>query len=243
MALSDSYVKKDISPEDEAWHSKEAALMEEMGITGNTAADAAKLRKSMLSAEEAVCAKQEEMTAIRQHKGRKQDWQEYLDMKARMGRVYMGCDLLRKLRILLPDMKAVDGHVRGTISINSPVVRTYEDGYHWGMDYIGWIYEDWNPEFRIDYVDEDGVPKGSRQGYVDFFLHNIIRKDGTGDFVLKGNGIVQDGTGIPLKILTEEKIKKVFGEPSQGPGRSKYVRQLWRFRHGLKGDFDMSKWF
>jgi hypothetical protein len=242
--MSDNFVKKYFTEEEETWNNKEAALMEEMGITGNTAADAEKLRNSMLSPTEAVCAKKEEMTAIRQHKGRKQDWQDYLDMKARMGKVLMGPDLLRKLRILLPDMKAVDGHVRGTISINSPVVRTYEDGRHWGMDYIGWIYEDWNPEFRIDYVDEDGVPTGSRQGYVDLFLNNIKRRDGTGDYVLKDNmRIVQDGTGLPLRILTEDGIKKVFGESSQGPGRSKYVRQLWRFRHGLKGDFDMGKWF
>jgi hypothetical protein len=242
--MSDDFVKQYFTEEDEAWHNKEAALMEEMGITGNTAADAAKLRNTMLPAKEAVIAKQEEMTHIRQHKGRKQDWQDYLDMRSRMGKVLMGSDLLRKLRLVLPDMNAVDGRVRGTISINTPVVRTYEDGRHWGMDYIGWIYEDWNPEFRIDHVDEDGVPKGSRQGYTDIFLNNIIRKDGTGDFVLKDNmRVVQDGTGKPLKIMTEAGVKKVFGECTQTPARSKYVRQLWRFRHGLKGDFDMSKWF
>ena len=241
--MSDDYVKNYISPEDETWHNKEAALMEEMGITGRTAEDAAKLRKTMLSASEAVQAKQEELTAIRQHKGRRDDWQDYLDMRSRMGRVIQGPDLIRKLRNLMPGMKYSDGHVRGTVSLVNPIIRTFEDGYHWGMEYIGWIYAEWNPEYQIDYVDDDGVPKGARQGYRTFLLRNIVRKVGTGRVVLKAQGFVRDGTGEPLKILNEPNVKKVFGEPSQGPGRSKYMRQLWRFRHGLPGDFDMSKWF
>ena len=240
--MSDDFVKKDFSIEDETWHNKEAALMEEMGITGRTAEDAAKLRKTMLSASEAVQAKQEELTAIRQHKGRRDDWQDYLDMRARMGQVIQGPELLRKLRTLFPNMKHAGGRVRGTISLVTPVTRTYEDGFHWGMDYLGWIYADWNPEYQIDYVDEDGVPRGNRQGWRTLLLRNITRKDGTGAFVLKGQRIVKDGTGRPLKIVTEDKVKKVFGEPS-GAARSKYVRQLWRFRHGIPGDFDMSKWF
>jgi hypothetical protein len=240
--MSDNFVKQYFTEEDETWHNKEAALMEEMGITGRTAEDAEKLRKTMLSADEAVIAKQEELTAIRQHRGRRDDWQDYLDMRSRMGQVIQGPELLRKLRILLPDMKCADGRVRGTISLVTPVVRAYEDGHHWGMDAIGWIYADWNPEYQIDYVDEDGVPKGNRQGWRTFLLRNITRKDGTGQIVLKGQGFVKDGTGLPLKILNEGDVKRVFGEPS-GAARSKYVRQLWRFRHGMPGDFDMSKWF
>ena len=241
--MSDDFIKKYFTEEDEAWHNKEAALMEEMGITGNTAADAEKLRKQMLPAKEAVIAKQEEMTAIRQHKGRRDDWQDYLDMRARMGRVIDGPELIRKIRVLLPYITLCDGRVRGTISINSPIIKTYEDGYHWGMDCIGWVYLDWNPEYQIDYVDEDGVPKGNRQGWRTFLLRNITKKDGTGKVVLKGQGFVMDGTGEPLKILNEAGVKRVFGHPSNGPTASKYVRQLWRFRHGMPGDFDMSKWF
>lgn len=240
--MSDDFVKKYFPAEEETWHNKEAALMEEMGITGTTAADAKKLRNTMLPAQEAVIAKQEEMTHIRQHKGRRDDWEDYLDMRARMGKVMMGSELIRKLRVLLPDLKCADGLVRGTISLSSPVVRSYEDGHHWGMDYIGWIYQDFNPEYQIDIVDEDGVPKGNRQGWRTFLMRNITRKDGTGEVTLKGQGFVKDGTGLPLKILNETDVKRVFGEPS-GAARSKYVRQLWRFRHGMPGDFDMSKWF
>lgn len=241
--MSDDFVKQNFSEEDITWHNKEEALLEEMGLTGRTAEDAERLRKSMLSASEAVIAKQEELTAIRQHRGRRDDWQDYLDMRSRMGRVIQGPELLRKLRKLLPGMKHSDGHVRGTISLVNPIIKTFEDGYHWGMEYIGWIYADWNPEYQIDYVDDDGVPKGARQGYRTLLLRNIVRKDGTGKVVLKGQGFVKDGTGEPLKLLTEELVKEVFDEPSQGPGRSKYMRQLWRFRHGMPGDFDMSKWF
>lgn len=229
--MSDNFVKKSFTEEDITWHSKEEALLDEMGISRD---ETEKLRKTMLSADEAVCAKQEELTAIRQHKGRKENWQEFLDVKARMGRVMYGPDVLRQLRIILPNMVALDGRVRGTISLNTPVVRTYEDGFHWGMDYIGWIYRGENPEYTIDIVDEDGVPKGNRQGYRTLLLQNIVRVDGTGKWVLKANGVVQDGSGWPLKVITEEQAFQAFGSPSMGQGGDSYRRQLWEFRNGKK---------
>jgi hypothetical protein len=226
--MSDDFVKT-ITDEDVAWHNKEEALLEEMGLTRN---DTDKLRKTMLSADEAVCAKQEELTRIRQHKGRKENWQEFLDTKARMGRVLSGHDVIRHLRTILPQLRCADGRVRKTLSLFSPVVRTYEDGFHPGWEYLGWIQSHLNPEYTIDIVDADGVPKGKINGWRTFLLNVIIRKDGTGKWILKSNGVVADGTGLPLKIITEEQALRAFGYPTNGATASEYRRQLWEFRNG-----------
>lgn len=236
--MSDDFVKQDFSVADEAWHNKEEALLEEMGLNRN---ETDKLRKTMLSADEAVHAKQEELTNIRQHKGRRSNWQEFADVKARMGDVKYGAAIVKQLRTVLPALKCADGRVRGTISLFSPTVKTFEDGYHWGMEYVGWIYKDWNPEYQIDYTDEDGVPKGNRQGWRTLLLRNLIKKDGTGQWMLKANGIVKDGTGWPLRILTEDQVLKAFGDPSGGQGRDSYRGQLYEFRHGIKSS--PAKWF
>jgi hypothetical protein len=236
--MSDDFVKKDFTPEDVTWHNKEEALLEEMGLTRN---DTEKLRKTMLSADEAVCAKSEELTAIRQHKGRRPNWQEFVDSVARMGRVLPGNEVVRRLRTILPQLRVHDGRVRGTWSLFSPIIKTFEDGFHSGWEYIGWCYSDWNPEYQVDYCDEDGVPKGNRQGYRTLLLRNITKMDGTGRWTLKAKGIVLDGTGLPLKIITEVSALKAFGYPSGGQGRDSYLRQLYDFRHGIKSN--PAKWF
>lgn len=236
--MSDDFVKKDFSQEDVTWHNKEEALLEEMGLTRD---DTNKLRRQMISADEAVHAKSEELTHIRQHKGRRPNWEQFLDVKARMGRVLIGSEVVRKLRILLPQLRVHDGRVRGTWSLFSPIVKHFEDGFHPGWEYVGWIYSDFNPEYQIDLVDEDGVPKGNKQGYRTLLLRNVIKKDGTGQWVLKANGIVQDGTGWPLKVITEEGALKAFGAPSGGQGRDSYRRQIYEFRNGIKTN--PAKWF
>lgn len=239
--MSDDFVKQDFSAEEVAWHNKEEALLEEMGLSRN---ESDRLRKQMLSHDEAIAAKQEEINTIRIKKGRKDNWQEFLDWKAKLGRVYTGADFIRLLREALPKLRAYDGRVRGTYGLVTPVVRTFEDGFHPGWEYLGWIYTDWNPEYTIDFMDDNGVLTGEkRQGWRGFLLHNLTKKDGTGEWVLKANGVVQDGTGLPLKVLTEEAVDRVFGYPSGGDGRSMYRRQLWRFRHGLKGDVNHRQWF
>ena len=236
--MSDSYVSNGFTEEDVTWHNKEEALLEEMGLTRD---DTDKLRKTMMSADEQVHAKSEELTRIRQHKGRRPNWQEFVDCKARMGRVLEGSEIVRRLRGILPQLRVHDGRVRGTWSLFSPIIKTFEDGFHPGWEYVGWIYSDWNPEYQIDYVDEDGVPKGNKQGYRTLVLRNITKKDGTGQWVLKANGVVLDGTGWPLKIITEESALKAFGLSSGGPGHDSYRQQLYEFRHGIKSN--PSKWF
>jgi hypothetical protein len=242
--MSDDFVKKEFSEEEVAWHNKEEALLEEMGLTRQ---DTDQLRKQMFKAEDAVDAKSEEMVKIRQHKNRKDNWQEFLDFKARMGVILSGHDIIRRLRILMPKLRAYDGRVRGTYGLVCPIVRTFEDGFHPGWEYLGWIHSDWNPEYTIDVMDENGILTGEkRQGYRGFLLKNLIKKDGTGAWVLKARGVVKDGTGLPLRLLTEDGVNRVFGDPSgslTSDGRSQYRRQLWRFRHGLKGDFNLTKWF
>lgn len=239
--MSDDFVKKEFTEEEISWHNQEEALRDEMGIT-----DANDLRKQMLSADEAVCAKGEEIVRIRQNKNRKDNWLEFIDQKARMGRVMSGHDILRLLRVVVPKIKAYDGRVRGTYGLAAPTVKMFDDGVHPGWQYLGWIYTDWNPEYTIDYVDEAGTPTGNRQGWRTLLLRGITLKDGTGEWTLKGAGVVMDGTGLPLNILTEASVDRVFGPPSgnmKDPGRSSYRRQLWRFRHGLRGDFDHTTWF
>src|SRR5215831_12395477 len=157
--LTDSWVKKEFAPTEVREIEQQENLLEEMGISKD---DAAYLRKSALSADEAVAAKKEELSAIRTHKGRKDNWLVYLDQQARMGRVLPGCDVVRKLRNILPQLRVYDGRVRGTWGLISPVIKTYEDGFHPGWEYLGWCHADWNPEYEIDFTDEDGVPKGRR---------------------------------------------------------------------------------
>jgi hypothetical protein len=228
--LSDSWIKKEFAAPEIRTIEQQESLLEEMGITKE---DSAYLRKSALSADEAVAAKQEELSNIRTHKGRKKNWLEYLDLKARMGLVLPGCEVIRRLRTILPQLLVYDGRVRGTWGLVSPVTKTFENGFHSGWEYLGWAHSDWNPEFEIDFIDEDGVPKGRRQGYRTLLLNLITRKDGTGTFQLKERGIVRDGTGDPLKIITEEQALQAFGRPTTAVA-SNFRMQLWEWRNGRK---------
>lgn len=229
MALSDSWVKKEFTPADELEKQRQEALLEEMGLEDR---DVNKLRKMMISSNEAITAKKEELTRIRQTKGRKNNWLEFQDIKARMGRVLPACDVIRGLRSIMPQLRCADGQIIRTIALFTPIIRTWEDGFHPGWAYLGWLHSDWNPEYEIDFVDEDGIAKGQRRGWRTTLLNAIIAKDGTGTWVLKANGIVQDGSGQPLKIITEDQALKAFGYPTNGITASNYRRQLWEFRNG-----------
>lgn len=229
--MSDDFVKKHFTADQIAVEERKSALLDEMGLT---LADTEKLRKTMLSADEAVVAKSEENTRIRQHKGRKKNWQVFLDTKARMGRVLSGNDVIKHLRTILPHLRPADGRVRQTVSLFSPIVRTFEDGYHAGWEYLGWIQKNLNPEYEIDICDNDGVPRGQIRGWRTLLLSLITRKDGTGQWQLKEKGIVQDGSGLPLKIITERMALEAFGDPSNGATSSEYRRQLWEYRNGKR---------
>lgn len=231
MTLSDSWVKKEFAPQEVHAIEQQEALIEEMGISKS---DAAYLRKSALSADEAVAAKKEELSTIRSHKGRKGNWLEYLDQQARMGYILPGSEVVRHLRTIIPQLRVYDGRVRGTWGFASPVIRTYEDGkFKRGWTYLGWCYETWNPEYEVDYVDEDGVPRGRRQGYRTLLLNLITKKDGTGKWQLNDSmSVCQDGTGEPLKIITEAQALSAFGHPTSGPTASNYRKQLYEWRNG-----------
>lgn len=231
MALIDSWVKKTFTAEDDKFASAEDALLDEMGLTRN---DTDKLRKTMLSADEAVAAKAEEQTRIRQHRSRKENWLAFLDTKARMGKVLPACEVIRNLRKVIRGLVCADGRVRGTISLFAPCIKTYEDGFHWGHEYLGWIQKNLNPEYEIDVVDDDGVPKGQIRGWRSLLLNLQTRTDGDGKWQLKGQGVVQNGSGLPLRILTEESALKAFGYPTNGSTASEYRRQLFEFRNGKR---------
>lgn len=237
MPLSDSFVRKDFLPNDVLEHERAEALLDEMGLSDR---DVKKLQNQMLSHEEAVCAKQEELTRMRQTKGRKPEWQEFLDAKARMGRVLDSSEVIYKLQTILPQLRCADGRVRETISLFTPVIRTYEDGFHPGYTYLGWVHRGWNPEYTLDYCDDDGVPRGKRNGWRNILRFCITEKDGDGKWVLKGQGVVQNGTGKALRILTEEQAESAFGYPTNGEAASLYRRALYYFRNPHKIDQTVS---
>ena len=235
--LTDSWVKKEFSAPEVRTIEQQEALLDEMGITKE---DSAYLRKSALSADEAVAAKKEELATIRTHKGRKKNWLAFLDQQARMGLVLPGCEVISRLRSIIPQLLVYDGRVRGTWGLASPVVKMFDNGeFKHGWEYLGWCHSDWNPEFEIDFVDDDGVPRGRRQGYRTILLSLITRMNGTGKWQLKsdrnGNArIMQDGTGDPLKIISESAALEAFGCPTNGPVASLYRMQLWEWRNGHK---------
>lgn len=237
MPLSDSWVKKEFAPTEVHAIEQQEALIEEMGISKS---DAAYLRKSALSADEAVAAKKEELSTIRSHKGRKGNWLEYLDQQARMGYILPGCEVVRRLRTIIPQLRVYDGRVRGTWGLISPVTKTYDNGeFKKGWCYLGWVYADWNPEYEIDLIDEDGVAKGRRQGYRTVLLNLQTVMDGTGAWDMKADKhgnmrVMRDGTGLPLKIITEAQTLEAFGYPTNGPTASNYRKQLWEWRNGRK---------
>src|SRR5258708_35425396 len=122
MSLTDSYVKKEFVPGSELEEQRKADLMEEMGLTTN---DVDKLRAMMLSSDEAVCAKSEELEKIRQHKGRKEEWEEFVDAKRRMGKVLHHSEIIRRLRRIVPSLIVAPGAQHNRISLyvvrNTPI--------------------------------------------------------------------------------------------------------------------------
>src|SRR5579859_7801980 len=106
MALADSYIKKGFTKEDDHAEQRKEALLEEMGVTRD---DVDKLQAMMLSPGEAVCAKKEELDHIRQKKSRKEEWEEFVDAKRRMGRVLHYSEVVRGLRQIIPSLVVAPG--------------------------------------------------------------------------------------------------------------------------------------
>jgi len=222
LALADSFVKTEFSPEVDLEARRKEALLEEMGLTTH---DVDKLRATMLSADEAVHAKREELERIRRHKGQKTDWEEFVDVKRRMGHVRHHSDIIRRLRRVVPSLVVAPGGQKNRIGLyvvkNVPTDEI-ENCLPWRTRYIdcpiyvGWLELGWSPEYEIDIVNDVGVAVGQRRGWRTLLLRLIARRD---------------QAGRARSVVSEERADAVFGFPSNGPTASNYRRQLWWFRN------------
>lgn len=234
MALSDSRVVKKFEAKDVLEIERQEALLDEMGLDRT---ETAKLRKTMLSANEAVAAKKEELTNIKQHKGRKKDWEEFVDAKRRQGHILHHVDFFARLRKIVPGLILADGRMRDTVSAYIWRRNSYTDPetkkVRSGIVYLGWVSTLWIPEFEIDIVDEAGVAIRSKRGWRTFLMRLLTRREPT---VCK---CYSDGRnypcicplGAPEAIVTEDQVKSAFGDPV-GPTAYVYLEQMYQFRNG-----------
>lgn len=242
MALADSYVKKDINPVDELEIQRQESLLKEMGINRN---EADKLRGTMLSPQEAVCAKQEELVRARQHKGRKSDWEEFADAKRRMGRVMHHSEFVRRLRTIVPNLVVAQGGQRNRLGLYSvrstPVseVPTYAgpEKHHFPCPvYLGWIEMGVMPEYEIDITNDVQIAIGQKRGWRTVLLSMIVR------WHLRLNALGEPALDMwnrPTRLarasfITEEQALDAFGHPSNGATASNYRKQLYEFRNDIR---------
>ena len=239
--MSDNYVKQNFSAEQIAEAERQEALLDEMGID-RTESD--KLRKTMLSADEAVCAKGEELERIRQHKGRKKDWDEFIDIKRRMGHVLHHSEFVRQLRIIVPNLIVAPTMRRNQLGLytvrSTPVTEVPDykgsEKLHFSCPiYIGWIEMGYMPEYEIDVVNEAQIPIGQKRGWRTVLLRMIVRwnylMDSRGDFLLDAWG--RKKRTSRASIITEDQTLKAFGLPTQGITASGYRLQLYNFRNAV----------
>jgi hypothetical protein len=245
MALTDSYVKKEFDKSFELEEERKGALLEAMGLEDR---DINRLQKSMLSASEAIAAKEEELRNIRQHRGQKTDWEEFVDRKRRMGRIMHHSEFIRLLRQAIPSIVVAPGGQRNRLGLyamrNMP--REEVSGYTGNWDhvdvpiYIGFIEEGLMPEYEVDLVNSEGTAIGQWRGWRTILLRLIARRTRCHD-CLQGekpkplpcpNNI--PGCGRPTSILQEDKAYDVFGWPTNGATASYFRKTLWEFRKGLR---------
>jgi hypothetical protein len=244
MGLQDSFVKT--TPEElkstlERDEQMKADLLEEMGITKH---DVDKLRGMMLSSEEAVIAKKEELDHIRSYKGRKEQWDEFVEVKRRMGRVMHHTEIIDRLRTILPNLIVCRGGQQGKISLNiirnTPISEI--DNYPlWNrtMDwvecpvYIGFLDLGYSPEYEIDIVNDVDVAIGQKRGWRTLLLRLHMRRKAHCELCKLNPPAHPALKGPKTSIVTEEQMYKAFGFPTNGATATNYRRQLWQFRHGL----------
>lgn len=190
------------------------ALMEEAGLEGVSVAE---LRKTMLSAEEAVVAKTEQLEDVRARKSRKKDWQEYVDAKRRWGRALHHSEILSNLHKLVPGLYACDGLVRNTIGLYTWDRSQKFESKVGGTVYQGWMQYGYSPEYEIDLVDNIGVAKRQIRGWRTVLIRMITRRDAT--------------TFIPCSLFTEEQAWALFGAPTNGDTATKWREHLYKFRN------------
>ena len=223
MALSDSYVKPNFTPV-EANANREAdmqrAFLEESGLED---VDASRLRKTMLSAAEAVAAKTEQMEDLRIRKSRKHDWDEYVDARRRWGFARHHSDILTRLHRLIPNLYVDDGFIRNTLSLyiwdrSQPFIISDKVNIKVGGTVnLGWIQKEWSPEYEIDLVNDVGVAVRQIRGYRTAIMRMIVRRDSK--------------TFFPRSLFTEQQAHAEFGTPTNGQTASNYRETLYRFRN------------
>ena len=237
--LSDSFVKKDYTPEEKETLKKqemEQAYLEHAGLEG---ASVDQLRSTMLSAEEAVCAKQEEMEGIRQRRGRKQNWDEYVDEKRRMGRTLHHSEIIYRLRKLIPSLTCDEGASSEVISLYYYNPRTYFADVQrtGGLINIGWLHKGVNPEYEIDITNDVGIAVGQKRGWRTTLLRLIARwrNPVSNCWRCDRHGQTCESC-LPYRrrnsLITEEQALAEFGPPSAGATASMYRLGLWNFRNG-----------
>jgi hypothetical protein len=190
------------------------AFLEESGLEG---VDANYLRKQILSAEEAIAAKTEQLEDIRIRKSRKTDWDEYIDAPRRWGTPLHHSEIISKLRRVIPNLYVDDGMQRNTLSLY------IWDGTHpfeskvGGTVFLGWIHYGYNPEYEIDLVNDVGIAIGQKRGWRTILIRLICRRDAK--------------TFVPKSLITEQQAQELFGDPTNGPTASNYRMHLYRFRN------------
>jgi hypothetical protein len=245
--MADDYVKQGFGPGDELEEQRKADLLEEMGITQY---DVDKLRKMQLSADEAVCAKQEELIDIRQKKSRKEEWEEFIDAKRRLGHVLHHSEIIRRLRVIIPNLLVCRGGQADRIGLyvvrNTPV-KEIQDYPLWNrkMDwvecpyYISFLELGDSPEYEIDFVNDVQVAIGQKRGYRSLLLRLIARRAShcklCEQFDPKGFKPHPHPQlkGRPTSIISERQALAAFGLPTNGPTASNYRKQLWEFYNGV----------
>lgn len=240
--LTDSYVKKGFGRGDELEEERKAALLSEMGLEDR---DVKKLQSTMLSHDEAVCAKKEELEQIQRHKGQKDDWEEFVEAKRRIGRALPHAEFIRCLRPVICNLVVSPAAEIGRVSLyvtrNVPVDEVPDYRGQWKRIempiYIGWVELGVLPEYEIDLVNDVGVAIGQRRGWRTILLRLMLRRYTCARCQQgerpnrKGCGV--RGCGRPTPLVSEEAILQAFGDPSNGPTASNYRRQLWEFRNGV----------
>lgn len=223
MALQDSFVKKEFPNIDQLEREErdKALLLEEMGLEDR---DIKKLQAMMLSSDEAIHAKREELDHVRQRKGRKSFWQEYLDVERRIGRRLHHSEVLRRLRTVVPNLIVAPGGQQNriglyrTFNIPADQVEGYRGSFlHVDVPvYLGWMELGWMPEYEIDILNDVGVAISQIRGWRTILLRMIKRRD---------------QQGRDTSVITEQQADQAFGPPSNGDISSMYRRQLWEFRN------------
>jgi hypothetical protein len=218
-----------------------------MGITQY---DVDKLKSMQLSADEAVCAKSEELETIRQKKSRKDEWEEFIDVKRRMGRVLHHSEIIKRLRVIVPNLLVCRGGQKDRIGLyvvrNTPIKEIQNYPLHnRQMDwvecpyFISFLEIGESPEYEIDFVNDVQVAIGQKRGWRSVLLRLIARRASHGkeceQFDPKGFKPHPHPAlkGRPTSIISERQALAVFGHPTNGPTASNYRKQLFEFYNGV----------